>query len=206
MKALLRSFWNRWILGRRFVPLRPNCTYPIIGFSAHLTGCEKITVGSDVMIGRRASILVEDEGSLHMGDRVVIGTMARLVAREGMIELGNGVHVNEFCSLYGHAGGLKIGNDVLIAAGCRLIPGNHTFDRPDLPIAKQPSRSKGIVIEDGVWLGSNVVVVDGVRIGEGAVIGAGAVVSRDIPPYAIAVGVPARVVKMRPGHEIRKPD
>ena len=135
MKSLLRILWNRWILGRRFVPRGVGSTYPVIGWGAHLAGCEKITVGSRAMIGRRSSSLVAAAGSNDVGDDVVIGTMARIVAREGKIELGDGVHINEFCSLYGHAGGLKIGKNVLIAAGCRLIPGNLSFDRPDLPIA-----------------------------------------------------------------------
>ena len=55
----------------------------------------------------------------------------------------------------------------------------------------------GIVIEDDVWLGFGVIVLDGVRIGKGAVIGAGAVVTKDIPEGAIAAGIPARVIKMR---------
>ena len=63
----------------------------------------------------------------------------------------------------------------------------------------QPLASKGpIVIEDDAWLGLGVIVLDGVTIGRGAVIGAGAVVTGDVPPYAIAVGVPARVVGSRP--------
>ncbi len=65
---------------------------------------------------------------------------------------------------------------------------------------KQPIETKGgIVIADNVWLGFGVIVLDGVRIGNGAVIGAGAVVNHDIPDNAIAVGVPARIIKMRDG-------
>ena len=56
-------------------------------------------------------------------------------------------------------------------------------------------KAKGIVLEDNVWLGGNVVILPGVRIGEGAVIGAGAVVTRDIAPFSIAVGNPARVIR-----------
>jgi acetyltransferase-like isoleucine patch superfamily enzyme len=67
-----------------------------------------------------------------------------------------------------------------------------------LPIRRQPLHSKGgIVIEDDVWLGVGVIVLDGVRIGRGAVVGAGAVVTKDLPPNSISSGAPARVVKMR---------
>ena len=69
---------------------------------------------------------------------------------------------------------------------------------PDRPIKEQPLTTKGgITIEDDVWLGYRTIVLDGVRIGKGAVIGAGSVVTQDIPAGAIAVGVPARVIKMR---------
>jgi acetyltransferase-like isoleucine patch superfamily enzyme len=71
------------------------------------------------------------------------------------------------------------------------------FADPDRLIAEQGITARGIVIEDDVWLGGGAVVLDGVRIGRGAVVGAGAVVTQDIPPYAIAVGVPARVVGSR---------
>jgi acetyltransferase-like isoleucine patch superfamily enzyme len=63
---------------------------------------------------------------------------------------------------------------------------------------EQPLTSRGdIVLEDDVWLGANVVVLDGVTIGRGAIVGAGAVVTQSIPPYAIAGGVPARVIRYR---------
>jgi acetyltransferase-like isoleucine patch superfamily enzyme len=95
--------------------------------------------------------------------------------------------------LYGH-GGLRIGNFVRIATHCVLVPANHGFDRLDVPIARQPVQALGITIEDDVWIGANSVVLDGVTIGRGAIIGAGTVVTKDVRPYAICVGNPARVI------------
>jgi acetyltransferase-like isoleucine patch superfamily enzyme len=97
-------------------------------------------------------------------------------------------------------GGLEIGNDCLIASHVVFIPENHVFDRRDVAIREQGGTRKGIRIGDDVWLATGAVVLDGVSIGRGAVIGAGSVVTKDIPDYAIAVGVPARVIGQRGGN------
>jgi acetyltransferase-like isoleucine patch superfamily enzyme len=74
---------------------------------------------------------------------------------------------------------------------------NHVFADPDRPIRLQGETAKGIRIGRDVWLGNGVRVTDGVEIGDGCVIGAGSVVTRSIPPYSIAVGSPARVIRQR---------
>ena len=92
---------------------------------------------------------------------------------------------------------IRIGAFAEIAPNCAFYPYDHGYKANEL-IRCQPLQTKGgIVIEDDVWLGFGVIVLDGVKIGRGAVIGAGAVVTGDIPEGAIAAGVPARVTKMR---------
>jgi acetyltransferase-like isoleucine patch superfamily enzyme len=98
--------------------------------------------------------------------------------------------------MYGHAG-IRIGRDALLANDVQLICGNHTFARRDVPIRAQPPEGKPIVVEDDVWLGASTIVLGGVTIGRGSVVGAGAVVTRSLPPYSIARGVPAKVVGVR---------
>jgi galactoside O-acetyltransferase len=73
----------------------------------------------------------------------------------------------------------------------------HRFDRTDVPIHGQGVTSRGVVIEDNVWIGMNVSILDGVRIGNGSIVGAGAVVTKDVPANAIVVGNPARVLRFR---------
>ncbi len=99
-------------------------------------------------------------------------------------------------------GDIKIGKRCLIAAHSGIFANNHNFADPVRYIADQGITRKGIVIEDDCWLGHGVTVLDGVTIGEGSVIGAGAVVSKDIPPFSVAVGVPAKVVKNRVGKQL----
>ena len=92
---------------------------------------------------------------------------------------------------------MVIGDNVLIAGHVSLNAVCHVFKSKNKLIKDQGWTGKGIVVEDDVWLGAGVRVLDGVTISEGAVIGAGAVVTKDIPSYAVAIGVPAKVIKYR---------
>lgn len=114
----------------------------------------------------------------------------------GNIRIGYGCSINPYTVLYGH-GNLTIGNNVLIAGHCLIIPANHNFDNLEIPINKQGLTTKGIVIEDDVWIGSGCRILDGVTIGKGAVIAAGAVVNKNVEPYAVVGGVPAKLIKVR---------
>lgn len=95
------------------------------------------------------------------------------------------------------SGGVKIYDNVRIAAHVTVVPANHRYQDPDIPIYLQGMNRKGIVIEDDVWLGSGVKVLDGVVIRKGCVIGANAVVTHSTEEYGIYVGVPAHKIKSR---------
>lgn len=139
-------------------------------------------------------------GSIRVAAHCRIATGAMLAPFGGRIELAEGVYVGPYCVLNGH-GGLRIGRKTLIAAHTVIIPANHGFDDTAVPIADQPESRLGIEIGDDVWIGCGVRILDGVTIGDGAVIGAGAVVTRSIPPWSIAIGVPARVIRNRGANE-----
>jgi acetyltransferase-like isoleucine patch superfamily enzyme len=79
----------------------------------------------------------------------------------------------------------------------QVISGSHIFDNPDVPVRFQGTAYGNVSIGEDCWLGTNVVVLPGVTIGKGAVVGAGAVVTKDVPEYAIALGIPAKVVGHR---------
>ena len=112
------------------------------------------------------------------------------------INIGPNCFIGEFNVIRGQ-GGVTIGNDVYTGPMVKIVAVNHVYDDPHRPIREQGITAQGIVIEDDVWLGAGATVVDGVTIGRGSIIGAGAVVTTDIPPYSIAVGVPAKPVKDR---------
>lgn len=91
-----------------------------------------------------------------------------------------------------------IGNNVLIAPNVSILSVSHNHEKIDVPIVDQgDSEPNPPVIGDNVWLGRNVVVMPGIRIGSGAIVGAGAVVTKDVPPFVIVGGVPAKIIKSR---------
>ncbi len=93
----------------------------------------------------------------------------------------------------------------MIGAHTVIVPANHCFDRTDIPLNLQPIRVQGITIADDVWIGAGCCILDGVNIGRGAVIGAGAVVTKNIDAYSVAVGVPALTVRSRSKAEMHRP-
>lgn len=92
-------------------------------------------------------------------------------------------------------GPVTIGNRVLLAQHVVLSGLNHAYEDVSLPIAQQPTTTRPIVVEEGAWVGANAVVTAGVRIGRNAVVAAGSVVTRDVPPFSVVGGNPARLLK-----------
>ncbi len=115
----------------------------------------------------------------HVMEFVVI----KFVGGHGDIEIGERCYINPHSVLYSGSG-IKIGNDVLIGPGVMIVPANHAFDNPAVPIAKQgfmPSRG-GVVIEDNAWIGAGCVLLDGAHVRSGTVVGAGSVISGEVGP------------------------
>lgn len=115
------------------------------------------------------------------------------------ISLGAGVSIHENTILNACHGHIRIGDNVLLGPGVLLRAADHLFADPDRPIVAQGHDGGEIVIEDDCWIGGKAVILKDVTSGRGSVIGAGAVVTRDIPPGSVAVGVPARVIGRRGG-------
>jgi acetyltransferase-like isoleucine patch superfamily enzyme len=162
-----------------------------------LCNARKIKFGHRVQIGFGAVVMANKKpGSITIGDRTVIHDYVRITSNEGFVHIGSDCSIQTFCTISG-LGGIRIGNGVRIAARSGIVAAQHVIDRKDIPIHEQGMRSRGIQIDDDVWIGMNCSILDGVHIGKGAVIGAGAVVTKDIPPYAIAGGVPAKVIRFR---------
>jgi acetyltransferase-like isoleucine patch superfamily enzyme len=114
------------------------------------------------------------------------------------VVIGNGVSIN-FDVHFACVERLEIGNNVLMASHIYISDHHHgTTDPGDMvlpPSARKLHTRGAVVIEDDVWLGEHVCVMPGVRIGKGSIVAAGAIVTRDLPPYSIAAGVPARVLR-----------
>ncbi|MBG1243548.1 acyltransferase [Nostoc sp. NZL] len=167
---------------------------------------DSIEIGNGVYIfkGVRIDGRGHENNRIHLKNGVVIERNTVIGALNNTcIDIGQDTFIGPSVCISG-PGDIKIGKHCLIAAHTGVYANNHNFTDPTEPIKYQGITCKGIVIEDDCWLGHGVKVLDGVTIGRSSVIGAGAVVTKDIPPFSVAVGIPARVIKSRDGKEIAK--
>lgn len=170
----------------------------VLGQGVEIVGeLSSISVGPGVSIGDGARLVCAPGGSIILGAGTIIQPRAYLdTGKGGHIKLGERNSVNPYSVIYGH-GGLTTGAFVRIAAHTVIIPANHVFSDPTVPIARQGLRKQGITIGDDVWVGAGCQILDGVTIGNGAVIAAGSVVNQTVEPFTVVGGVPARMLKRR---------
>ncbi|MEH1767460.1 acyltransferase [Nostoc sp.] len=181
-----------------------NSVYIQNGVEFNGTSCIEIGSGVYIFKGVRIDARGHKNNRIHLGNRVAIERNVDIGSLEDTcIQIDEDTFIAPNVSIEG-PGNIKIGKHCLIAAHSGIYANNHNFADPIEPIKYQGVTRKGIVIEDDCWLGHGVTVLDGVTIGKGSVIGAGAVVNRDIPPFSVAVGIPARVIKNRIGKDIAK--
>jgi acetyltransferase-like isoleucine patch superfamily enzyme len=151
---------------------------------------ETVVVGEGCFIAPEAQLFAEPGRTLVIGDRSSIAAEAFV---HGPVVLGREVSLNARVSVDGGAAGVRIGDGTRVATGATLYAFDHGL-APQRPVRAQPVTSRGIVVGADVWIGANAGITDGVRVGDHAVVGMGAVVTRDVPDWAIVAGVPARVV------------
>lgn len=113
------------------------------------------------------------------------------------LTLGDRSGIGIRCEIYGE---VTIGRDVMMGPEVVIYTSGHRFDRRDIPMMDQGSTDmRPVTIGNDVWIGRRAIIMPGVTIGDGCVIGAGAVVTKDVPPHCIVGGVPAKVLKSRRG-------
>ncbi len=135
--------------------------------------------------------LIDIKNRAEIQEYVIIRT------RRNRVVIGEYTQINPFTVIYGGSG-VNIGKHVMIAPHCMIASGNHDFKQIENPIRHAGNLTKGpIFIEDGVWIGANTTITDGVRIGHDAVVAAGSVVTKEVAPYDIVAGVPARIIGNR---------
>ena len=138
-----------------------------------------------------------DGGRVIVGRNAVLDIGVVLRADGGFIRIGDECSVNPYCVLIGSNEGLIIGNGVRIAAHSAIIATNHIFEDTSKYVYLQGSFSKGIIIEDDVWIGVGAKILDGVTIQKGTIVAAGAVVTKSTESYSIVAGVPAKKISSR---------
>lgn len=156
----------------------------------HLTSTETVFIADGSFIAPDAAIFAEPGRDVVIGSGTSIASHAFV---HGPIVLGDRVSINARVSMDGGSAGIRIGDDTRIASGATLYAFDHAM-APHQTVREQRVRSQGIDIGRDVWVGANAGVTDGVRIGDHAVVAMGAVVTKDVPDWAIVAGVPARII------------
>jgi len=136
---------------------------------------ENITLGRNVYVGHHTILKGYYRNEVRIGDRTWIGQQ---------------------CFIHG-AGGITIGACVGIGPGVKILTSQHKEAGRHVPVLLSPIETAPVVIEDDGDIGIGAILLPGVTVGKGAVVGAGAVVTNDVPPYAVVIGMPARVLRYR---------
>jgi acetyltransferase-like isoleucine patch superfamily enzyme len=161
----------------------------------------KIHLGDDVIVDDL--VLLDAKGTNNQGIRVgrgvFLGRSTILSCKDGDITLGDHVNIGFHSEIFSGSQ-VTVGPHGLFAAYTYLVGGGHAFDEVGVPVVRQARTSKGITLGENVWLGAGAKVMDGVRLGRDVVVGAGAVVTTDLPDGAVAVGIPAKVIRTRTGN------
>ncbi len=153
----------------------------VLEASAIVLHPERVFLGADVYVGHHAILEGYHQNELRVGDGSWIGAQSFIHA----------------------AGGVEIGRNVGVGPGVRILTSHHAEAGRAVPILHAPLVFAKVVIEDDADLGVGAIVLPGRRVGRGAQVGAGAVVTRDVPPFAVVVGNPARLLSMRADEEER---
>jgi acetyltransferase-like isoleucine patch superfamily enzyme len=152
------------------------------------------SVGHDLQVG--VGVVLKHPETMEFGDSVFIGSQVMIQGRfDGSCKIGNHVWIGP--QAYFDARHLTLEDYVGWGPGAKVLGSVHTGDPMDQPIITTGLLIKPVVVETGADIGMNASILPGVRIGSHAIVGAGAVVTTDVPEYAIVAGVPARMLRSR---------
>ena len=141
--------------------------------------------------------LMRHPGNIHLGGNIIIKEGSKLCPtnQEAVIKIGDNTTIGYYCMLFSSFR-IEVGANCLLAPFVYLVDANHGIKKDTL-INLQPLKASPILVGDDVWIGTGATIVSGVSIGEGAVIGANSLVNKDVPPYTIVGGVPAKKIGFR---------
>jgi len=170
----------------------------VFGQNVVLRHPHKIHIGDNVVVDDNCLLDAKGESNrgIRIGSGVFVGRNSILSCKNGDIELADGANIGFNCEVFS-ASRVTIGAGVLMAAYSYIVGGDHDFSDPSASVLAQPRTSAGVDVGAGAWIGAGAKILDGVTIGERAIVGAAAVVRESVPPLAVSVGIPARVVSHR---------
>jgi len=173
-----------------------------LGRRTKITYCNKIECGKLLTIEDNVVINALSKEGIRIGNNVSI-LRNTIIECTGVIRnlgeglsIGNNVGIAQNCFIQVR-GKVSIGNDVILGPNVMIFSENHNFEDITIPIVQQGETRLPVTIENNVWLGARSVILGGVTVGEGSIVAAGAVVNKDVPPFSIVAGVPAKLIKSR---------
>jgi acetyltransferase-like isoleucine patch superfamily enzyme len=171
-----------------------------VGKNCKIKHCRKISVGKTIIIGDFVEINALSNEGIKIGNNFSISRNS-IIECTGVIRnigvgivIGNNVGIAQNCFIQVR-GKVTIGDNVIFGPGVSVFSESHNYADVARFINEQGEKRIGVVIEDGVWVGSHAIILDGVTIGHNSIIAAGSVLTKSIPPFSIAAGVPAKVIK-----------
>ena len=203
----LVMLFSSWVPGALGLFLRSKL-YPLVlggvgrnvvfGVNVTLRHPHKITIADNVVIDDNCCLDAKgtDNTGITIAAGVFVGRNTILSCKNGDIALDEGANLGFNCEIFS-ASRVRVGKNVLMAAYTYLVGGDHLYDRVDIPVLQQGRTARGIDVDDNAWLGTHVVITDGSHVGRDAIVGAGAVVVGEVPEFAIATGIPAKVIRDR---------
>lgn len=144
-----------------------------------------------------SGVCITGYANIEFGDNIRIMRNSSIYADTGKVTMGNNISINYNSSIAANGGEIRLGNDVLIAQNVVIRAANHSFKSIHTPIIDQGFEGGVISIGDGCWIAANAVITRNVTIGEHSIVAAGAVVTKDVEPFSIVGGVPAKLIKNR---------
>lgn len=192
---LLRGAWLKIWLGQ-------SNGVVFVGRRVIVEHAYAVTAQGSLILEDNVHINALSKNGIRLGSNVTIAKGSILVCTGVISNLGTGILIGNNSavgaqSFLGGQGGITIGSDVIMGPHVKIFSENHNFHDPNVPIRKQGESRKGVVVKDNCWIGAGVTILDGVTLGEGSVVAAGSVVTRDVPAFCVAAGVPAKVLKSR---------
>ena len=190
---------------RGFIFIKPFISSKGIVFAekgAKVLFGHKIKTGSGLNLMEYSTINALSYDGVDIGNNFTLGKYAMIectgVLRNvgSSLKIGNNVGINHYCFI-GVRGDIEIGDNVIFGPRVNIFSENHIFDDLDIPIKNQGVKKDQTIIGSDIWIGANVSIMSGVIIGDGCVIAAGSVVTKDVEPYSIIGGVPAKLIKKR---------
>jgi acetyltransferase-like isoleucine patch superfamily enzyme len=170
---------------------------------AKLKNTQFLTVGRNFIAEEGCEIDAISKQGIVFGDRVTVGAYALIRPSNAYggrigegLTVGDNSNIGPYCYI-GCSGYVEIGTNVMMGPRVSIFAENHIFNRTDLPMKEQGVTHEFVRIEDDCWIASHSVILAGVTVGRGSIVSAGSIVTKDVPPFSIVGGSPAKVIKSR---------